>query len=95
MIHDVRNFLAAHSGLAALVYSWGSFEIGRIYYGMKRRAGTILWCTLGISVAVIYAIAGCFLGQWISATLLFVTIIVQVRFLKRWVNTLPSPDENR
>jgi hypothetical protein len=95
MIDNITSFLSVHSAFAALIYSWGSFEIGRMYYGMKRRAGMILWCTLGIAAAVIYAIAGCFLGQWISAILLFVTIVFQIKFLKRWVNTLPqSPHDS-
>lgn len=96
MIDAVINFFSSHATLAALIYSWGSFEIGRMYYGMRRRTGTFLWCILGIGAAVVYAIAGCFLGQWIGSILLALTIVLQVRFARRWFNSLPqSPEESR
>jgi hypothetical protein len=96
MIDAVINFFSSHATLAALIYSWGSFEIGRMYYGMKRRTGTFLWCILGIGAAVVYAIAGCFLRQWIGSILLALTIVLQVKFARRWFNSLPqSPGESR
>jgi hypothetical protein len=93
MIDAVLNFFSAHTTVAALIYSWGSFEIGRMYYGMKRRTGTFLWCILGIGAAIVYAIVGCFLRQWIESILLALTIVLQVKFARRWFRSLPDPPE--
>lgn len=90
MIDAVINFFSSHATLAALIYSWGSFEIGRVYYdGMGRRTGAVLWSVLGIGATAVYAVAGCFLGQWIGSVLLTLSIWLQVRLAKGWFNSVP------
>jgi hypothetical protein len=90
MVDAVIAFFSSHATLAALVYSWGSFEIGRMYHGMGRRMGAVLWTTLGIGAAAIYAVAGCFLGQWIGSALLALSIGLQARLMWRWFKSLPE-----
>lgn len=89
MIDFIINFFSSHTTLAALIYSWGSFEIGRMYQGMRRRTGAVLWSVLGIGTATVYAVAGCLLGQWIGSVLLVLSIALQVWLAKRWFNSLP------
>ncbi len=78
------RILSAHPALGALVYSWGSFEIGRMFFGMRRLRGALLWGGLGTLTAIIYILVTVIRGQLFGAILLGITAALQIWLMKRW-----------
>jgi hypothetical protein len=84
MFDQLWHFLSSHQTIGALVYSWGSFEIGRMYFRMGRENAAFLWGGLGILAAVIYFFVAVFLKEWGGIAALGVTVGLEAWLMKRW-----------
>ncbi len=91
MLDWLISFVSSHQTIGGLVYSWGSFQVGRMYHGMGKPKGAFLWSSLGVVSAFIYLIVGCLVGQWIGAAFLALTIAIEIVFLRRWFSSPPAP----
>lgn len=84
MFEQMLRFVSSHRTVGALVYSWGSFEIGRMYFNMGRKKGGFLWGGLGILAAIVYFFVAGYLREWSGLTLLGVTVELEIRLMRRW-----------
>ncbi len=85
MFDQILHFISSYPTIGALVYSWGSFEIGRMFFKMGREKGAFLWGVLGIVAAVIYFFVAAFHLQWFGIVSLGATVGLEVWIMKRWV----------
>jgi hypothetical protein len=95
MFDLIVQFFSSHQSLAALVYSWVSFEIGRMYLRMGKKTGARLWGALGIGVAVIYLFVAYFVGQWVGVLLLAASVAFQARAVWHWFNSRPETPQTQ
>ena len=87
MFDKILHFVSSHQTIGALVYSWGSFEIGRMYFTMRRKRGACLWGGLGVLAAIIYFFVAGYLGQWFGAFLLGASVVLEVWVMRRWFSS--------
>jgi membrane protein implicated in regulation of membrane protease activity len=85
------RLLSSHETIGGLVYSWGSFQIGRMYHGTGKPRGAFLWSILGIIAALIYLVVGFVVGQWVGAIFLTVSLALEVMLVRRWFSSPPQP----
>jgi hypothetical protein len=85
MFDQILHFLSSHQTAGALVYSWGSFEIGRTFFKMQREKTGYLWGGLGLLAATIYFFVAAVLLQWLGAVLLGITVGLEAWLMKRWL----------
>jgi hypothetical protein len=83
MLEQILHFLSSHPTAGALVYSWGSFEIGRMYFNRGKEKAAFLWGGLGILCGVIYFFVAAFYMEWVGVILLGVTVGLEGWLLKR------------
>ena len=84
MFEQMLQFVSSHQTIGALVYSWCSFEIGRMYFKMRRKRGAFLWGGLGILVAIFYFFVAGYLRRWLEAVLLGASVVPEVWVMRRW-----------
>jgi|SRR5450432_184950 hypothetical protein len=91
MFDQMLRFLSSHQTIGALIYSWGSFEIGRMFFKSGRQKGGFLWGALGVVTAVIYFFVAIFLRQWLGVVLLAATAASEAWLMKRWLGETQPP----